>query len=97
MSVRNTEWEIYLSSEGNYLGEADVWERLESGEWRCCAWDDANGREWVTNGREELLVLMPVSREELPNWAEVTRGDDGVRVVGRRINRGSARAPHTRR
>ena len=55
---------VYEGSGGHHYTEREVWERLESGEWTVCCWDDSTGQEWVIMPEEERLALTPIDPEE---------------------------------
>lgn len=73
---------VYKSSTGAYYGDADIWDRFESGEWKPCCWDPETGKEWIMTDSGDLLLLLPISRHLLPAWTTVDDGADGVRISG---------------
>lgn len=75
---------VYLSSEGEFFGDAEVWERLESGVWIPRCWDTETGREWVETQNGDLLLLIPVSRHALPDGIDARHDADGVRTREKR-------------
>lgn len=72
---------IYECSDGAYYGDADLWERLESGTWTSCCWDEDSGAEWVETANNELLALNPISKHDLPDWVQVKPVTAGVSVT----------------
>lgn len=72
---------IYECSNGGYYGDRDVWKRLEAETWNVCCWDETSGTEWVETEDGELVVLTPISRNDLPNWVQVERAADGLNVT----------------
>lgn len=72
---------VYRCSDGRLYGDVDVWDRLESGAWTPCCWEESSGREWVETNEGELFELVPVSRSALPAAIRVERLAAGVRVV----------------
>ncbi|SFK82858.1 hypothetical protein SAMN04487950_1306 [Halogranum rubrum] len=71
---------VYRCSDGGYYGNADVWERFESGAWTPCCWDTESGAEWVETGEGELLALEPTSRSSLPERMHTERVAAGMSV-----------------
>ena len=71
---------VFQTSEGVYIGDAEVWERFESGEWTTCCWDTETGREWVETQEGDLLLLIPVSQYALPANTTITDDPDGLRI-----------------
>jgi hypothetical protein len=74
---------LYRSSDGRYFGDADVWERFETGDWTPCCWDTETGEEWIETRDGDVLRLRPVPAHVVPDWVEVDRDADGVRTSGR--------------
>lgn len=74
------EGNVYWCSNGQYYGDVDLWERLEAGEWKPCAWDEDSGTEWVYTSTDDMLSLTPVSPSELPPGQTVTETSGGLRV-----------------
>jgi hypothetical protein len=72
---------LYRSSDGRYFGDADIWERLESGEWKPCCWDEETGEEWVETRNGELLELQPIPSQAVPDWIDIDHDVDGVRLT----------------
>lgn len=77
---------VYQCSDGSYYGDAQVWQRLESGQWTPCCWDADTGREWVENEAEELLLLEPVARSELPVGVQTESASTGTLVRDDRLD-----------
>lgn len=71
---------VYRCSDGRYVGEADLWERFESGRWKPFCWDQKTGREWVETTDKELLLLIPISRHALPEDRHIEIDADGARI-----------------
>jgi hypothetical protein len=71
---------LYECSDGNYYGNAEVWNRLEAGQWTPVDWDDESGTEWVENQDGDVLRLDPVSEDTLPPDVQVVETETGVRV-----------------
>lgn len=71
---------VYQSSEGEYFGDAEVWERFESGMWVPCCWNAETGKEWVKTQDGDLLLLIPISRHALPDWNSISHDADGIRI-----------------
>ncbi|MCU4719089.1 hypothetical protein [Halapricum hydrolyticum] len=71
---------VYVGSDGNYYGEADIWERFETGCWAPFAWDSESGEEWVETDEQQLLVLTPTSPEELPQRVDIERTEAGLSI-----------------
>jgi hypothetical protein len=74
---------LYRSSDGRYFGSADLWERLEAGDWTPCCWDEETGEEWVETRDGELLALQPISPQAVPDRVEISHDVDGVRITRR--------------
>ncbi|QSG04651.1 Uncharacterized protein HSR121_0295 [Halapricum desulfuricans] len=70
-----------MGSDGDYYGEVDVWERLETGDWTPFAWDRESGVEWVETDDQQLLVLTPVPPRELPPRVDVEQTEAGIRIA----------------
>lgn len=77
---------IYQCSDGGYYSEVQVWERLEAGRWQPCCWEEDTGREWVETEAEELLLLDPVARSELPEGVQIESASSGVLVRDDRLD-----------
>jgi len=77
MSDDNT---LYECSNGEYYGNADIWERLEAGQWTPVDWDDDSGTEWVENQDGDVLRLDPVSEDSLPAEAAIVETAAGLAV-----------------
>lgn len=75
-----TEGTVYSCSNGQYYGDVDVWEHLESGTWKPCLWNPESGEEWVEKQDGELLVLVPVSRSSLPKQVQTESVAAGISV-----------------
>jgi len=75
---------IYRCSDGRYFGEADLWDRFEAGVWQPCCWDTDSGDEWVETRDGRFLSLHPIPPSDVPEWADVERDADGIRVTGQR-------------
>ena len=71
---------VYKSSKGEYFGDADVWDRLESGLWEPCCWCKETGKEWVETQQGDLLLLIPISRHAVPDWKTISYHPDGLRI-----------------
>lgn len=71
---------VYISSDGRYMGDADVWEQFESEAWKPCCWDTETGYEWVETEEGELLLLVPVATSFLPDGMTVEENADGIRI-----------------
>lgn len=71
---------VYRCSNGQFYGDVGLWQRLESGEWSPCCWDQESGMEWVSAGDGELLSLTPVPESDLPPGLTATSTEAGVRV-----------------
>lgn len=71
---------VYAGSNGRYYGDRDIWERLESGEWRPCCWNPETGTEWIETEAGELLVLEEIPRNELPESLALSQEEDGVSI-----------------
>jgi hypothetical protein len=71
---------VYRCSDGHYYGDAEIWERLESGTWTPCCWDTASGTEWMETETGELLVLEPIARSALPDGMSTERVTAGTAV-----------------
>ena len=50
---------VYVGSNGEYYTASKVVERIESGRWTTCMWEESTGRELVETNRDELLLLVP--------------------------------------
>lgn len=74
---------IYKSPDGRYFGDLDIWEQFESGAWTPVCWDEETGEEWVRTDHGEVLVLRPVSRDAVPDWAHVEHEGNGIRLTCR--------------
>lgn len=72
---------IYQSNAGEYFGDAEVWERLESGVWEPFCWDVETGVEGVQTATHDLLILVPISPDALPEGIHVKSNEDGNRIV----------------
>nr|WP_244531654.1 hypothetical protein [Halogranum amylolyticum] len=71
---------VYRSSDGDYYGDVEIWERLESGTWTPCCWDTESGKEWMETRDGELLILEPISQNELPESVQTERVTTGTAV-----------------
>ena len=71
---------FYKCSDGCYYGDVEVWERLESGTWTASCWDTESGTEWMETEDDELLVLEPISRSDLPEEVSTERIAGGTSV-----------------
>ncbi|SEO68588.1 hypothetical protein SAMN04487948_104173 [Halogranum amylolyticum] len=71
---------IYRCSDGKYYGDVDIWKRLESGTWTPCCWDTESGKEWMETQDGELLILEPISQNELPESVQTERVTTGTVV-----------------
>lgn len=71
---------VYSCSDGEYYGDVDMWERLESGTWTPCCWDTESGKEWMETRDGELLILEPISRDDLPGSVQTERVTTGTAV-----------------
>ncbi|MFB6129567.1 MAG: hypothetical protein ABEJ28_01955 [Salinigranum sp.] len=64
---------VYLGADGDTYSESDVWARYESGAWRFCMGDAADGRELVERSDGRLLMLTPL--EPTTRWFDRGRTD----------------------
>ena len=71
---------VYRGSDGEYYGDADIWERFEAEDWTPCCWDVESGCEWVGARDGELLALEPVSRSDVPSEIDLERVAEGLSV-----------------
>lgn len=65
----------YRGSDGEYYSDRDIWERLESGDWRVFGWDDETGLEWFETHGEVILCLEPTEKTEVPDETVVEQTD----------------------
>lgn len=72
---------VYRGSDGNYYGDADIWERFEAGDWTPCCWDADSGAEWVETDSGGLLALEPIPRRKLPGDVAIERVGGGCSVT----------------
>lgn len=72
---------MYRGSDGRFVSEQQLWERLELGQWRVLCWDERSGEEWVETEREDLLHFDPVDESDLPDGVAVERVNGIWKVV----------------
>ena len=57
----------YRCSNGVLYSDAEIWERLDAGDWRPVCWDDETGEEWMESADGRILYLDPVDRGDAPD------------------------------
>lgn len=63
-----------------YLGDADLWEKFESGAWEPFCWDQEDGTEWVVANDDNVLTLEPVPVDKLPDTVEYEQSCSGISI-----------------
>jgi hypothetical protein len=74
---------LYAGSDDRFYTDLEVSWHFESDEWQPCMWDSEDGWELVDEGTE-LVWLLPIGREELPDGVELRQEERGHVVVDRR-------------
>lgn len=82
---------IYQASNGEFYGDVDVWEYLETERWRSVCWDDQTGQEWVETESGDLVILEPIPTRISPAWIDFEYRDCGITVTSSLASSASVR------
>ena len=75
---------VYAGSNGRFYTDRDVCVRFESGEWSPCMWNVDERWEVVENEARNLVWLVLVDEEDLPDGIELHPTSARFTVVDRR-------------
>ena len=75
---------VYRASDGRYYTGYEVGRKVYDGQWTPCLWERETGRQLVGTAEGELLMLVDVDPDALPEWVELREVDDGLQVVDTR-------------
>lgn len=75
---------LYEASNGRFYTDWQVGQKMRSGEWKPCLWEEETGQQLVGTADGELLMLVSMATDDLPDWAEIRSDTAGSRIVDTR-------------